>query len=199
MSNFIPQGYEEPKMSGGGSYFKLNDKDKNEETKRIRIMGSFENPNTAIMGWEAWKDSQPYRFRYITGDNDTFEKAEEIDEEARPRHFWAMQIFNLDDQEAQIWGITQRTIQKQLRKLAENEAWGDPMNYVIAVTRTGSGLKTEYNLVAEPPVAPPSDDLKNAMAEAGINVSEMFEDDGKGRNPFGALQATNDAKDGMPF
>ena len=26
MSNFIPEGYEEPKMSAGGTYFRLNDK-----------------------------------------------------------------------------------------------------------------------------------------------------------------------------
>tara|TARA_Y100001963_G_C6792847_1_gene456662 strand:- start:4942 stop:5541 length:600 start_codon:yes stop_codon:yes gene_type:complete len=199
MSNFIPDGYEEPKMGTGGTYFRLNDKEQNEQTKRIRIMGSFENPNTAIMGWESWKEGQPYRFRYVTGDQASFEKAEEIDEEGRPRHFWAIQIFNLDDQEAQIWSITQRTIQKQLRKLAENDAWGNPINYVIAVTRTGHGLQTEYNLVAEPPVEPPSEDLKNAMLEAQINISEFFEDEGRGRNPFGALQLTNDANDGMPF
>ena len=68
---------------------------------------------------------------------------------------------------------------------------------MIAVTRTGTGLKTKYTLMPEPPVAPPSDEIIKAMAEAKIDCREMFAREGKGENPFGALSGEDD--DGMPF
>ena len=49
----------------------------------------------------------------------------------------------------------------------------------------------------EPPVAPPSDEIIKAMAEAKIDCREMFAREGKGENPFGALSGEDD--DGMPF
>ena len=58
MSEFMPEGYEEPRSKTAGSYFKVNDPSKGEETKRVRIMGSFNNPATAIMGWEVWTEIQ---------------------------------------------------------------------------------------------------------------------------------------------
>ena len=57
---FMPEGYEEPKSKSSGNWFKINDKTKDTEIKRVRIMGSFNHPHTAIMGWEAWvEDTDP--------------------------------------------------------------------------------------------------------------------------------------------
>lgn len=201
MSEFMPEGYQEPRSKSAGSYFKVNDPSKGEETKRVRIMGSFNNPATAIMGWEVWteiQDEESGELRRIpirkTHSDANYDELTEFEE---PQHFWAIQVYNLEVNEPQIWGITQRTIQRAIRGFAENKAWGDPTGYVIAVTRTGHGLNTKYNLMPEPPIEPPPDDIIKAMAEAKIDCREMFARDGKGENPFGAL--SDDSDDGMPF
>ena len=201
MTDFMPEGYEEPRSKSAGSYFKVNDPTLSEETKRIRIMGSFNKPHTAIMGWEVWTevlDDETGEMKRIPirKENNTegYDTQLEFDD---PQHFWAIQIFNLETNEPQVWGITQRTIQRAIRSFADNPNWGDPSGYVIAVTRTGTGLKTKYTLMPEPPVAPPSDEIIKAMAEAKIDCREMFARDGKGEKPFGALSGEDD--DGMPF
>ena len=203
MSEFMPEGYVEPKNKNAGTYFKLNDQTKNEETKRIKIIGTFNHPHTAIMGWEAWsEDTDPETGKVrdipIRKENTTenYDELMEVDRDGSPRHFWAMQIYNLDDAEPQIWGITQKTIQRQIRQLSENPNWGNPSGYVIAVNRFGTGLQTKYTLTAAPPMEPPSDDILKAMAEAKIDCREMFGNEGKGNNPFGAFEGENDE---MPF
>ena len=203
MSEFMPEGYEEPRTSSSGNYFRINDKNKPTETKRVRIMGSFNHPHTAIMGWEAWvEDTDPetgqVRDIPIRKENTTenYDELEEADRDGKPSHFWAIQIYNYEVEEPQIWGISQRTIQRQIRAMADNPNWGDPIQYVIAVTRTGLGLQTKYTLMGEPNIAPPSDDIIKAMDEAKIDCREMFAREGKGNNPFGALAGE---ADGMPF
>ena len=62
---FLPTDYKEPEISG--AYFKV----KAGETHRVRIMGSFKYPTTAIMGWEAWTtEGQPIRRDYSTNGYD---------------------------------------------------------------------------------------------------------------------------------
>jgi len=194
MTDFMPEGYEEPKSkSGFGTYFKLNDENKNEQIARVRIMGSFKNPESAIMGWESWTaENKPVRFDMSDG---SFDNAEGVDRDGSPKHFWAIQIYNHTENEVQIWGITQRTIQRAIRKFSENPKYGAPSNYDIEVTRSGHGLKTEYNLIAEPP-EPPSAEIVGKMEEAKIDVRAMFADEGRGLNPFGALSGETD---GIPF
>jgi len=203
MSNFLPEGYEEPRSKNAGNYFRLNDKSLPEQTERIRVMGTFAEPHTAIMGWESWKEftdpetgkvsEQPIRMEHT---HDNHDKMVEIDRDGNPRHFWAIQIFNVDNNEAQVWGITQRTIQRQLRSFSENPNWGNPQNYVIAVTRQGSGLKTSYTLMPEPPIQPPDDETLRIMSEAKIDLRQMFADQGRGLNPFGAMDGESDE---VPF
>jgi len=203
MTDFMPENYEEPKTSSSGNWFKINDKTKDTETQRIRIMGSFNHPHTAIMGWEAWVediDAETGQMKEIPirkeNTTENYDELEEADRDGKPSHFWAIQIYNYEVNEAQVWSIPQRTIQRQIRALADNPNWGDPIQYVIAITRTGLGLKTAYTLMAEPNIAPPADDIIMAMEEAKIDCREMFAREGKGNNPFGALAGEDD---GMPF
>ena len=199
MTEFMPKDYQEPKTEGG-TWFRIGAG----ETKRVRIMGSFEHPQTAIMGWEAWTEEEdpetgkvkdvPIRKEHS---HENYDVIQEMDRDGKPRHFWAIQIFNISDNEPQIWGMTQRTIQRQIRSFSENPNWGNPVNYVLAVTREGEGLQTTYTIIAEPPIAPPSDQIIEAMKNAKIDCREMFANKGKGENPFGAL--TDEESDDIPF
>ena len=158
-------------------------------------MGSFEYPVTAVMGWESWAEDaegnqHPERREY---NHDGYDELTEIDRDGKPKHFWLFQIYHIDSKEPQLWSITQRTIQRQIRQFVENPNWGNPRNYNLAVTREGEGLQTKYSVVAEPPIEPPSDLMVEAMKEAKIDCREIF----RGENPFGAL--TDGEHDDLPF
>ena len=80
-----------------------------------------------------------------------------------------------------------------IRNYAENPAWGNPRNYVFSISRTGEGYDAKYSVIAEPPVAPPDEEILASMTEARIDCREIF----RGENPFGAL--TEDDTDDEPF
>ena len=82
-----------------------------------------------------------------------------------------------------VFEVTQSTIKTPILAYANNPAWGDPSHYVLEIGRTGSGLETEYTVIAEPPSEPPPKAITDAMKDAAIDVRVVF-DDG---NPFGAL------------
>jgi len=189
-SAFLPANYEPPATAGG--YLKVQAG----ETHRIRIMGSFKFPSTAIMGWEGWTDGSgqdgphPVRREYSsTG----FDELTGIDRDGKPRHFWLFQVWHEEQKIPMIWEITQRTIQNAIRAYTENPAWGDPSRYVISISRTGTGTDTKYNLIAEPPIEKPSQEILDAMLSARIDCRAIFTDE----NPFGALN-TGDSDD-LPF
>ena len=54
--SWIPETYEAP-ASAGGDYLKI----KSGETYKIRILGEFQHPKTAIMGWLGWSDEMGER------------------------------------------------------------------------------------------------------------------------------------------
>lgn len=182
-AGFLPSNYEAPVTAGG--YLKV----KAGEMHRIRIMGSFKFPSTAIMGWEGWTDdSKPMRREYSMKGYDDLTV---LDRDGKPRHFWLFQVWHEDQKMAMIWEITQRTIQDAIRAFVDNPSWGDPSKYIITISRTGTGTDTKYNLMPEPPIESPSQEIKDAMLSARIDCRAIFLDE----NPFGSL-ADGDA---IPF
>ena len=98
-----------------------------------------------------------------------------------PKHFWAITVWDYSDEAVKCWEITQTTIHQALTTLANNEAWGDPRQYNISITREGEKLGTTYSIVAEPPIsAPPAIAIEKAT-EAKIDLRELF----LGESPFG--------------
>ena len=121
--NWLPKNYEAPVSQG--NYTKLV---KGENI--IRILSS------AIVGWEYWtKDNKPMRskeaFEYTPDDA-------RLDEgRFKPKHFWAFCIWNYATKTIQIMEITQKTIQSDIKALVDNDKWGAPQGYDIAITKTG--------------------------------------------------------------
>tara|TARA_R110000782_G_C14668317_1_gene398689 strand:- start:42 stop:656 length:615 start_codon:yes stop_codon:yes gene_type:complete len=174
-AGFLPTNYEAPATAGG--YLKV----KAGEKHRIRIVGSFKYPTTAIMGWEAWTaDNKPVRRSYNA---EGFDELTGVDKDNKPRHFWLFQVWHEDQKMAMIWEITQRTIQDAIRAFVDNPSWGDPSKYIITISRTGTGTDTKYNLMPEPPIESPSQEIKDAMLSARIDCRAIFVDE----NPFGSL------------
>ena len=135
MSGFIPEGYSEP-SSSSGRYTKI------EEGKKVklRVLAS------PVQGFERWTvEPKPIRFRTL---EDQPSRADWKDDQ--PKLFWAMPVWNYTSEQVEVWSVTQKSIRQELVALANNEDWGDPHEYDITVSRTGSGLETKYQVHPSP-------------------------------------------------
>jgi hypothetical protein len=78
------------------------------------------------------------------------------------RYAWV--VWNLDEEEAQILQLSVTTF-RQLKALAEDEDYGDPTEYPIKITRSGSGTETKYQITPSPKKSDLSEDAKAKCAE----------------------------------
>lgn len=143
---FLPTNYEIPDSQGKYMRFEQG-------ANKFRILGSFED-GKAIMGTEYWVtvDEKRKPKRLKPGIPVPVEELElnsfgEID---TPKHFWCLPVYNYQTKQIQILEITQKSIMRDIKSLAQNEDWGSPLDYDVTVTRTGEKLKTEYTVTPSP-------------------------------------------------
>jgi hypothetical protein len=114
-------------------------------------------------------------------------------------------VWHEEQQKPMVYEVTQVTVRDQILSYTSNSKWGAPSDYVLAISRTGTGMETVYRVIAEPPVEPPDKDIVHAVQDSMIDLRVIFEDG----NPFGALgvmpATANDMenigriKDDIPF
>lgn len=164
--DFLPEGYRSPV----GNYMKL---EIGETT--FRIMGS------AIVGYEYWtNDNVCVRSRkeFMGTPKDIRVKDSKAD---RVKHFWAFPVWNVDAKKLQILEITQAGIQDAIKAYVANKKWGDPKGYDITISRAGSGLDTEYTIMANPHT-PVETEALAAYEATPLNLQAMYD----GEDPFAA-------------
>lgn len=169
---FLPQGYEPPKAN---NYFKIQAGE-----NRIRAMGP------AIVGSVYWKTidggaRRPVRVR----SHETIDEFElGIDQHGQReevKDFIAFPVWNYIAKCIQIAEFTQKTIIGSIYSLAESEDWGDPCDYDLKITKTGSGKDgTKYSIMPSPKRPAPAD-AKELLAASPINMEALF----GGGDPFG--------------
>lgn len=168
MSDFLPKEYEVPQKAG--SYMKFMDGE-----NRFRILAS------PIIGWETWKDLPDGSRKPIRTPMDKPFNVTEV-EGGSPeniKHFWAMPVWNYQEEKVQILEITQKGIQKSLRALAKDEDWGSPLGYDIVVTRSGQKLETEYQVQPKPAKTLPSA-IVEAYRAMTIDLTALY----RSEDPF---------------
>src|SRR3990167_2497267 len=126
MNDFLPEKYEVPQKSG--NYMKFT-----EGVNRFRILTS------PILGWETWQIMNDGTRKPVRKPMDQPFSVDEVEEgdPTKIKHFWAMVVYNYEEEKIQILQITQKGVQKSLRALAKDEDWGSPLGYDIVVTREG--------------------------------------------------------------
>ena len=157
-TSFLPSGYDIP--SSGGKYMKFK---QGENTFRVL--------SSPIVGWIDWKDNSPIRTK---GD-----KPQPVDPERAVKHFWAMPVYNYEDNAIQILEITQSTIQGFLKALVDDADWGAPYEYDVKVTKTGEQLETKY-AVTPRPKSPLSEEIKKLYETTPVNLEALYD----GGDPF---------------
>lgn len=174
MNSFLPDNYEVPQK--GGNYMKMKDGE-----NRFRILTS------PILGYEWWEQDgetrKPVRVRMDA-------KITTTPESEKAKHFWAMPVYNYQEEAIQILEITQATIQKAIKALAKDADWGSPVNYDLVVTRSGKELNTEYQVQPKP-----AKELDKTIAEKFAQTNIRLEALYDGDDPFSSEIDVNDVPD----
>jgi hypothetical protein len=159
---------ENPKASGGASYFRLKDlKDYPNKSGDFRILCPF------ISGYEGWTEgNRPIRSQTADGFPADVKWRVENGRQEGPRPFWATVVWNYKEGKLQVWSFTQATIHRQLKELLDNKKWGALDAYDVTVSRKGDGTKTEYSVVPNPkePLLP---EAASSWAETKKNWSGL--------------------------
>ncbi len=157
-TSFLPDNYEPPKSGGGDNYMKFQD-----GTTRFRAISK---PIMGTLGWD--NDSKPHRFRMgETADGEWREK---------PKHFWALVVWNYEIERPQILEITQQSVIRAIVELNNDSDWGAPWNYDLKVTRKGQKLETEYSVIATPKKKIPQL-IRDAVSDWEIDLEMLFDGD----------------------
>jgi hypothetical protein len=161
MDNFLPQDYKEPQ----GNYVKLPI-----GRTQLRILSS------AVIGWEYWnKENKPIRqkdaYKGVPADAGTDSQTGKV---KKPQHFWAFIVWNYTAEQVQLMQITQKSLQSSIRALIEDPAWGNPKEYDIVITKSGSGFDTDYKVMPSPKSKAPEVDVSY------IDLQALF----TGKDPF---------------
>ncbi len=173
-NDFLPQDYEPPK--GESRYMKFQS-----GTNKFRIL------SRPIIGWEDWEDKKPLRFKMK-------EKPEKPIDPGKPiKHFWAMIVWDFNNECIKILEITQMTIQQSITALARNPEWGTPLQYNIEITKTGEDKSTKYVTIGLPP-SELTEDIKEAYNNTPVNLDALYE----GEDPFDTSLPNPELND-LPF
>ena len=103
------------------------------------------------MGYEYWITNKDGSRKPIRKHMDENLPVEELEGDEIPKHFWAMPIYNYQEEKIQVLEITQKSILKAIRALERSKDWGSPLNYDIIVFKSGQKLETRYNIQPAPP------------------------------------------------
>lgn len=156
MDNFFPESdYKIPETS---NYMKFV-----EGENTFRVLSS------AVIGYEYFNtDNKPIRSKIAF---DTIPS--DIKKDGTIKHFWAFIVYNYDSKRIQILELTQKVIMKTMQSYIKNPKWGNPREYDFIVTRTGSGLDTEY-AIAVNPKAPVEQSILDRFSKMKVDLEALF-------------------------
>lgn len=164
-NGFLPDGYEVP-SGGGGGYTKLE-----QGETRLRILSA------PLFMWIVWEDGKVKRLAYA-GKESKPDKPTTTPKDS-VKHAWAVIVYNYKTKQIEIFEIDKASIQNDIVKYSNDTDYGHPKNYDLKITKSGSGMDTEYATIAAPP-NDPSDELVEAFTACPINLDNLLE----GKDPF---------------
>ena len=174
MSFFAPNYT--PSSGGGGNYTKLQPGE-----NRLRILSG-----QALQGWQYWNNAgKPVRFAH---DQHPGNKPADIREGETVKEVLWTGVYNYGTKAIEIWEVTQKQIIGALWAYAQHEDYGDPINYSLNVTRSGSGMETKYTVVAGVPKPLPAE-IQKLADETPLNLAALL----TGGSPFDASPAPGKA------
>jgi len=131
--------------------------------------------SSAIVGYEYFNsENKPIRSKEAPDGIPS-----DIKKDGKVKHFWAFVVYNETAKRIQILEITQKSIMQIMQAYIKNPKWGSPKEYDFIVSKTGSGLDTEY-AVSVNPKAPLAQSVIDSYADMNINLNALYD----GSDPF---------------
>lgn len=159
MDNFFPDS--DYKIPETGNYMKFSEGD-----NTFRVLSS------AIIGYEYFtNENKPVRMKTSPDSMPS-----DIKNDGAVKHFWAFVVYNYESKRIQILELTQKGIMKTMQFYIKNPKWGNPREYDFIVTRTGSGMGTEYAITVSPK-APVDQSVIDRFEKMNINLEALFTND----------------------
>jgi len=162
-NNSLPFGFE--KLKTEKPYIKIS--------KLLDGEHKFRIVQRPIAGWIDWKDNKPYRYRPDSKPMAPF------DPEKKIKSFWALHVWDYEQEGLYIMDITQIGIIKALENYALNEDWGDLTSFDFKIKKEGSGMDTEYTVIPVPH-KPMSDKIEKAVKDTKIRLEALYD----GKDPW---------------
>ena len=166
MSDFLPDTYEVPAKSGNYMKFQPGE-------NTFRVLSS------PIIGWVYWVTGVDGTRKPVRKRQDEKIVTAEVEDEEQVKHFWAMPVYNYEEEKIQILELTQATIQREIKSLAKDKDWGSPINYDLKVTKTGKDKLTKYT-VNPKPAKPINPEIVKEYQAMKINLEALY----SGSDPF---------------
>ena len=170
--SFLPENYQPPQSSnsGGGGYMKLLPGD-----NKLRIL------TPPLLGYLYWNiEDKPVRLRakpdFMPHDKrgeNKWGQAEKV------KHFWAMGVWNFQEEQPQILEITQLTIMQGLSNLCCDPDWGDPRQYSLKIVKAGERQEVTYSVIPAP-IRPIPADIQAKIDAQPLALDALIH----GANPF---------------
>lgn len=142
---------------------------------KFRVLGS------PVVGQEYWQEKDDKKVPVRLKPTDKIDHREEGAMDAK--YFWAMPVWNYEENDLQVLQVTQKSVLKKIKLYADNEKWGNPRGYDLVVTKTGEAKQTRYETIAEPH-SDLTDEIKERwedVKKAGFDLNRLYENE----NPFG--------------
>ena len=157
---FIPNDYEQPKSGGG--YTKLETGE-----NRFRLLSS------PLFLWSEWRDGKPIRHAYDRNKK----PAKGGGQKDSVKHAWGLVVWNYKTEQIEIFELDKQDVIASLTKHAQDADWGHPKHYDVIVTKTGSGMETEYSFLAKPKKKA-SQQIIDAFIENPVDLSKLLVEGG---------------------
>jgi hypothetical protein len=171
MNNFLNPNYKVPEAPS-------NYMDFEEGANKFRVLSS------AITGWLWWTGDEGKRTPHrVKTQGEVPSSAWDVKDD-KPKHFWAFVVYNYQTETIQILELKQATIQRLIQSLAQNDAWGNPKDYDLVVTKTRTGSQArdvEYSVMPNPKT-PADPGIRKAYEDMAIDLTALY----RNEDPFAA-------------
>lgn len=161
--NFLNEGYEVPTSVGGFTKLETGE-------NRFRILSS------PLLMWLEWRDGKPVRHEFKGAESKPAKGSGKNDS---VKHAWGLKVWNYRTGQIEVLELDKQDLISALTAHSKDKDWGHPKNYDVVFTKKGSGLDTEYSLVAKPH-SEPIQEIYDAYTETPIDLSKLL----TGENPF---------------
>jgi hypothetical protein len=156
--NYLPEGFES--VATKKPYINLGKLPAGEYKFRIVCR--------PIAGWLDWHDRKPVRFRPQNKPKTPYDASKPV------KSFWAVYVWDYNEEDLFVMEITQNSIKHALEELARNEDWGDLTTFDFKIKKTGMNIETNY-AVTPIPHKPMDAAIKEALSNKPVRLEALYE------------------------